>query len=109
MARRDGAFTFTYSRRNQDIRELMDEKASSNKSFVRTDYFCEAVRFYEKHKDNIILSDEDIIKELVMDALIAMKINVEEKQEDDKVKRIDIDTTLTDLDEEMEDLSLDDD
>lgn len=106
MARRDGAFTFTFSRRNQDVREFIEQKAIDDIGFVRTDYFCEAVRFYEKHKNNLNLSSEEIIKNLIMDTLKTM--NIEGNQAETITNKINVNTKLNDLDD-MDDEFLDED
>lgn len=105
MARRDGAFTFTYSRRNQDVRELIDKK-SEDISFIRTEYFCEAVRFYEKYKDSLDLGNEEKIKALIMDTLRTM--NIEGNQAETITNKINVNTSLNDLDD-MDDEFLDED
>ena len=69
MARRDGSFTFTYSRRNLDVKELIEQKAENEDNFVRTDYFCEAVRFYEKNKNNFGNINEEYIKNMIISIL----------------------------------------
>lgn len=63
MAKRPYSFTFTYSKRNTDVRDLIEDKKKYDKNFVTTDYMCEAVRFYEKNKDKITstgLNEEDV-------------------------------------------------
>ncbi|AGK99587.1 hypothetical protein [Clostridium pasteurianum] len=52
MAKREGSFTFTFSKRNNDVKEIIAAKKKENKDFVTTDYMCEAVRFYEKYGKN---------------------------------------------------------
>lgn len=69
MAKRDGSFTFTFSRRNQDVRELIEYKAENDSNFVKTDYFCEAVRFYEKNKNNFGNINEEYIKNMIISIL----------------------------------------
>lgn len=52
MAKREGSFTFTFSKRNNDVKELLDNKKKKDTNFVVTDYMCKAVRFYEKYGKN---------------------------------------------------------
>lgn len=52
MAKREGSFTFTFSKRNNDVKELIATKKKNDENFVITDYMCEAVRFYEKYGKN---------------------------------------------------------
>lgn len=62
MSKRPGSFTFTYSRRNSDVKALIEEK-KEDKTFVATDYFCEAVRFYEKYRN------KDELKNLIIEII----------------------------------------
>lgn len=105
MAKRDGSFKFTFSRRNQDIRDLIESRID-DVTFVRTDYFCEAARFYEKHKDSVNLDSEERIKTLIMDTLKAM--NIEGNQAETISNKINVNTSLVDLDD-MDDEFLDED
>lgn len=63
MSKRPGSFTFTYSRKNSDVMELIERKKDADKTFITTDYFCEAARFYEKYKDT------NELKKLIMDVI----------------------------------------
>ena len=73
MAKREGSFTFTFSKRNQDVKEIIESKKENDTNFVVTDYMCEAVRFYELHKDKFDLTDMSKIEKLI-DELIVKKI-----------------------------------
>lgn len=87
MARREGSFTFTFSKRNFDIRQLIEHKAENEPGFVKTDYFCEAVRFYEKNKNKENSLNEDYIKNLIAIMLQNnLNVNNEIKPEVNQVK-----------------------
>ena len=45
-----GGYTLTFSKKNEDIKELLIEKRKI-KGFVLTDYICDAIRFFEANKD----------------------------------------------------------
>lgn len=62
MAKRPGSFTFTFSRRNSDVKDFIEEK-KKDKNFVATDYFCEASRFYEKYRN------KDELKNLIIEIM----------------------------------------
>ena len=66
MSKRPGSFVFTFSKKNEDVKNIIDNKKKSDKNFVKTDYMCAAVRFYEKYKDNFndnsSLSENDVIR-----------------------------------------------
>ena len=107
MARREGSFTFTYSRRNLDIKELIDNKAKNEPGFVKTDYFCEAVRFYEKNKDKENNFSEDYFKALIT-AMLQNNLNVNTNPVQEKLtNQVDISNNV-DLDD-IEDDWLDED
>ena len=73
----------TFSKKNQDVYNILKEVCKSG--IKQTDYICEAVRFYYKHKDKIEIRnsiDESKIKELVfkyMDMYVESKGNLQIK------------------------------
>ena len=68
MAKRPGSVVFTFN------------KKKSDKNFVKTDYMCDAVRFYEKYKDNFnnntSLNENDVIR-IVNEILKTNQISVD--------------------------------
>ena len=47
--KKEFGYTLTFSKKNQDAKNFIDQRKSEGQKF--TDYVCEAVRFYEKHKE----------------------------------------------------------
>jgi len=45
-----GGYSLTFSKKNKDVKTHLDELKSNG--VIITDYICEAIRFYEKNKDN---------------------------------------------------------
>nr|DAV25129.1 MAG TPA: hypothetical protein [Caudoviricetes sp.] len=80
MAKRPGSFVFTFSKKNEDVKDIIDNKKKSDKNFVKTDYMCDAVRFYEKYKDNFnnntSLNENDVIR-IVNEILKTNQISVD--------------------------------
>jgi hypothetical protein len=65
MGKRPGSLVLTFSRKNMDIRNLLENKKLNNETFVTTDYICESIRFYEKYKDSVEFNDLGAIKKLI--------------------------------------------
>lgn len=69
-----GGYTLTFARKNYDVRDHLD-KLKENKVVI-TDYLCEAVRFYEEHKNDDKLNKNGInnldIEKLIEEKLKAM-------------------------------------
>ena len=45
-----GGYTLTFAKKNKDVQDHLEE-LKKNKVTI-TDYLCDAVRFYEKHKED---------------------------------------------------------
>ena len=69
MSKRPGSLVLTFSRKNMDIKNLLETKKLNNETFVATDYICESIRFYEKYKDSVEFNDLGVIKKLIDDRL----------------------------------------
>lgn len=71
-----GGHTLTFSKKNKDVREILDEykkeAKETGKSFIANDYICEAIRFYEKNKNNGCSESADIT--LNIEKLVEEKI-----------------------------------
>ena len=65
MSKRNGSFTFTFNKYNQDVKALLEQKLKEDPYFVRTNYMCEAVRFYEAFKSNNVNSN-DLLSTLLL-------------------------------------------
>ncbi|AGK96608.1 hypothetical protein [Clostridium pasteurianum] len=52
----------TFSKKNSDVIKILDEVSSSGTK--KTDYICEAVRFYYYHKDSNVLNKSGLEKEV---------------------------------------------
>lgn len=61
--RQGGGYTLTFSRKNEDVKDILDEK--KNKGIIITDYLCQAVRFYEENKEKNFNNSNIDITELV--------------------------------------------
>ncbi|MGL5328295.1 MAG: hypothetical protein ACRDD7_03430 [Peptostreptococcaceae bacterium] len=66
-----GGFTLTFSKRNEDVKKILEEKKASG--IVITNYICDAIRLYEEYRveakdTNSTIAERDI------DALIESKI-----------------------------------
>lgn len=69
MAKRPGALVLTFSKKNTDIRKLLEDKKSKDENFITTEYTCEAIRFYEKYRNALNQSNKEEIKKLIDDRL----------------------------------------
>lgn len=59
-----GGYTLTFSRKNQDVKDLLDSK--KNDGIVVTEYICNAIKFYESHKDSVENTlNMDMVEDLV--------------------------------------------
>lgn len=66
--------TLTFSKKNSDVHDIVSKMEESDPTFVKTDYFCEAVRFFEQYKDSMGTVNHDSIKRLI-DARLEEKIS----------------------------------
>ncbi|MEF9991363.1 MAG: hypothetical protein RR657_01735 [Peptostreptococcaceae bacterium] len=77
-----GGYTLTFAQKNKDVQEHLHKL--KKQKVVITDYLCDAVRFYEKHKD-------DTFKPAVVDlTLITDLIKSEFANIDNKLSSIHI-------------------
>lgn len=71
-----GGYTLTFAKKNKDVQDHLAELKKNN--ITITDYLCDAVRFYEKYKeDNINPTVIDLSK---ITDLIEKKFSIIEKQ-----------------------------
>lgn len=106
-AKSQNAFLVTFSQKNIDVYNLITDK-KENKSFVISDYFCEAVRFYEKYKNQVNGLDTLEINKLIdlrlkefKEELLNNGLNL--NKIDDEELSIDIENTKIDIDDLEED------
>lgn len=67
--RQGGGYTLTFSKKNEDVRDLLADKKANEKGFIVTDYICKAIRFFEENKDKGTLIDIAQIKNEIIDSL----------------------------------------
>ncbi len=118
MAKRPGSLVLTFSKKNIDIRELLENKKTNNETFIVTDYICESIRFYEKYKDSFEFNDLGAIKKLIDDRLkefiqtnSTVTLGLEESQNVVKEKAVtnEIKTNMNTLETNLEDVPIDED
>lgn len=113
MSRRDGTFTFTFSKRNEDVRLIIAKKKSLDENFVITNYMCEAVRFYETYKDTAVFNnqvDKNFIRATILEVLQELNAtgNLEFAATKPIVETISTSDSITNLDD-IDDSFLDED
>ncbi|WP_338631899.1 hypothetical protein [Clostridium baratii] len=60
----DKGLTITWAKKNYDVKDIL--KIKKEEGIKLTDYVCEAIRFFEKNKDNVNSNfDIKMIEELV--------------------------------------------
>ncbi|EGT4141300.1 hypothetical protein P5F43_15010 [Clostridium perfringens] len=97
------SYILTFSRKNLDVKKIINQKIDKERN-IFTDYICEAVRFYEKYKDNInSFNNFDIEKiKVIIDERIEEKLkNFQLKDKDDKYENV--------MNKELDESFLDDD
>lgn len=122
MAKRPGSLILTFSKKNIDVRKLLESKKFINEAFVVTDYICEAIRFYEKYKDSTKFNDLEVVKRLIderlkqfikanstltfdsIEPIDIVEENVEEKPIINEIK-----TNINTLESNLEDIPIDED
>lgn len=98
-----GGYTLTFSKKNEDIKELLIEKRKI-KGFVLTDYICDAIRFFEANKDekkainNINI--EELVKQEVAKILSNIPIKVENEEVNEKTSTLEKNLDDVDIDED---------
>lgn len=95
-SKQGGGYTLTFAQKNMDVKKVLDDK-KENKVKI-TDYLCDAVRFYEKNKNNINknrngLSAEEIEK-LIDEKIKDLQLKSEEAITDIKNYESNLETNL---------------
>ena len=89
-----GGYTLTFSRKNKDIKELLEKK--QQQGIIITDYICNAIRFFEANKDtsasagNNVEYIQQLRKEEVLKQLINNNIKDPINSLEDNLEDIDI-------------------
>jgi hypothetical protein len=119
MAKRPGSLVLTFSKKNIDVKSLLENKKFKNEAFIVTDYICESIRFYEKHKNSIEFNNLETVKKLIDEKLKSfIKINApvtiglaEEHQEivAEKIFINAIKTNMSSLEKDLDNIPIDED
>lgn len=98
-----GGYTLTFSKKNEDIKELLIEKRKI-KGFVLTDYICDAIRFFEANKDEkkeiTNINIEELVKQEVAKILNNIPIKVENEEVNEKTSTLEKNLDDVDIDED---------
>ncbi|MGF0110891.1 hypothetical protein [Clostridium sp. SGI.024] len=98
-----GGYTLTFSKKNEDIKELLIEKRKI-KGFVLTDYICDAIRFFEANKDEkkeiTNINIEELVKQEVAKILSNIPIKVENEEVNEKTSTLEKNLDDVDIDED---------
>lgn len=102
-----GGYTLTFSKKNQDAKEILDKIKQEDKVKV-TDYICECVRFYEKNKNKVssrssVIDEEkikDIVEKHVMDILINSNIAIKNDTKEEFEPNLEENLDEVDIDED---------
>lgn len=99
--RQGGGYTLTFSKKNEDIRDLIIEKREK-KGFILTDYICDAIRFYEKNKNNrkeiTNINIEELVRQEVAKILESMPLKIETKESKEERSILELERNLEDVD-----------
>ncbi len=118
MAKRPGSLVLTFSKKNSDVRKLLENKKSKDENFIVTQYICDSIRFYEKYKDSTEFNDLAAVKKLIDDRLKEfMRINSTatfalEQYENNLEKKVSINELKIDtsnLENDLDDIPIDED
>ena len=98
-----GGYTLTFSKKNEDIRDLIIEKREK-KGFILTDYICDAIRFFEANKDEkkeiTNINIEELVKQEVAKILSNIPIKVENEEVNEKTSTLEKNLDDVDIDED---------
>jgi hypothetical protein len=118
MAKRPGSLVLTFSKKNVDIRKLLESKRNENETFIITDYICEAIRFYERHKELKETCNLETIKKLIDDRLksfiqvnstVTLGLDESQKIEEEELLINEIKTNINALESNLDDIPIDED
>lgn len=118
MAKRPGSLVLTFSKKNIDIRNLLENKKSNDETFIVTDYICESIRFYEKYKNSTEFNDLGAVGKLIDERLklfmqknSAVTFGLAESQEtvEEKTPVNTIKTNISTLESNLDNIPIDED
>lgn len=118
MAKRPGALVLSFSKRNVDIRKLLESKKANDENFIVTDYICQSIRFYEKYRDSLNQSNKEEIKRLIDDRLkqffqannaVTLGLAETTRAVEETVMENEIKTDINSLEKDIDDISVDED
>ncbi|MGG5463531.1 hypothetical protein [Clostridium sp. B9] len=102
--RQGGGYTLTFSKKNEDVRDLLADKKANEKGFIVTDYICKAIRFFEENKDKGNLIDIAQIKSEIIDSL-----NINELIKNELSKFSLVESKVNNLEDDLDEIPIDED
>lgn len=102
--RQGGGYTLTFSKKNEDVRDLLADKKANEKGFIVTDYICKAIRFFEENKDKGNLVDIAQIKSEIIDSL-----NINELIKNELSKFSLVESKVNNLEDDLDEIPIDED
>lgn len=118
MAKRPGSLVLTFSKKNIDIRNLLENKRAEDEAFIVTDYICQCIRFYEKHKDSVQVNDLGAVGKLIDERLkqfmqrnstVTFGLAESPKIIEEKVSVNTIKTNISTLESDLDNIPIDED
>ncbi|KZL88422.1 hypothetical protein [Clostridium magnum] len=118
MAKRPGSLMLTFSKKNIDIRNLLEDKKSEDEGFIVTDYICESIRFYEKYKNSAEFSDLGAVGKLIDERLkqfmktnstVTFGLAESQKIEEENMTVNTIKTNINTLESDLDNIPIDED
>ncbi|MGM8299646.1 hypothetical protein [Clostridium perfringens] len=107
MPKKQKSHTLTFSRKNKDIENLIARKGE-DKSFILTDYICEAIRFFEEYKDKVNQNSNSSININSIIDLIDSRLNERLKEGNIRIENSKL-SLKEELEQDLEQRYLDDD
>ncbi|HFD2049294.1 hypothetical protein JJB67_16900 [Clostridium perfringens] len=107
MPKKQKSHTLTFSRKNKDIENLIARKGE-DKSFILTDYICEAIRFFEEYKDKVNQNSNSSININSIIDLIDSRLNERLKEGNIRIENSKL-SLKEELEQDLEKRYLDDD
>lgn len=107
MPKKQKSHTLTFSRKNKDIENLIARKGE-DKSFILTDYICEAIRFFEEYKDKVNQNSNSHININSIIDLIDSRLNERLKEGNIRIENSKL-SLKEELEQDLEQRYLDDD
>ncbi|MBC2582844.1 hypothetical protein [Clostridium sp. DJ247] len=121
MAKRPGSLVLTFSRKNTDIRNILENKKNTDNTFIVTDYICEAIRFYEKYKSSGEFYNLDQIKKLIderlnsfiqvnrVNSILPADLPQSQRFIEEKITINELKTSINNLENDLDDIPIDED